>query len=160
MHLVELVRRHVEDVPQHDVGRRPGIAGVDGGLDGGDHPVRIGQAEARFVQDQCGDMVGTRRAAHRATGAKGVAEQRDRAASDRGDVVDDGGDVVELALERVGLRVAARAEPSPVHRERRHRRPQFADEGIEVVMAEQRPVHEHERRADTVDGDAQRRPVG
>ena len=84
-------------------------------LDAVDRAGRVGEAEAGFVEDEVVDVAGQGGAAHGAVGAVGVAPQGDGPAGAGGDGVDDGGDVVEVAFDRVVGGVAAGAEPSAVH---------------------------------------------
>jgi hypothetical protein len=60
-----------------------------------------------------------------------VAPQRHRTAGAGRDRVDDGGDVVEVPLDRIDVTVAARPETSTVHGERREVVSEHHDERVE-----------------------------
>ncbi len=96
---------------QHRHDRGVDVAGGHGLLDRVDRTGGIRQAQARLVQHEVVDVVRAGGAAHRAVGAVGVAPQRDRSASARGDGVDDRGDVLELPLDGVGA--ASPLAPKP-----------------------------------------------
>ena len=81
-----------------------------------DRSRRVLQAEARLVEHEVVDVGGAGGTTHRAVGPVGVAEHGDGPAGAPGDGVDDGGDVLEVALDRVVGSVAAGAEAAAIHR--------------------------------------------
>ena len=115
---VDLVVGHLQDVDEHGDDGGVVVASGQRRLDALDRAGRVGEAEARFVEDEVVDVAGQGGGAHGAVGAVGVAPQGDGSAGAGGDGVDDGGDVVEVAFDRVVGGVAAGAEPSAVHRSR------------------------------------------
>ena len=69
--------------------------------------------------------------AHGAVGAIGMAPQRHGTAGAGRDRVNDGGDVLEVPLDRIDVAVTARPEPSTVHAERREVVSEHLDERVE-----------------------------
>ena len=136
------------------------VAGGQGRLDAFDRPGRVGEPEARLVEDEVVDVAGQSGAAHGAVGAVGVAPQGDRATGAGGDGVDDGGDVVEVALDGVGRGVAAGAEAAAVHGEGGQVVAQHGDERVEGGVVGDGAVHQHDGRTVAVDPHGERGAVG
>ena len=105
-------------------------------------------------------MRGPGGAAHGAVGAVGVAPQGDGSAGAGGDGVDDGGDVVEVAFDRVVGGVAAGAEPSAVHGVGGEVVAEHGDERFEGGVVGDRAVDHHQGRAGPVDPHRDRGAVG
>ena len=163
-HRQRLERRRVrpQDVAVEDVERALAVARRDQRRDRverrrGDHHV-AGRVERRLVEQRALDAVGARERLHPDQRAVGVAEVADGLA----DGVDDREDVLDLALQRVGLRRLARAGAAAAAVE------QVQREAVGEAVGEVRParavpdaaVHGDERRAGADALDAEARAVG